>query len=537
MSAPVLLSDAQIQQFICDGFLIIKPKMDPAIHKTIDDKFNWLSDNEANPGNNILARLPELNKILNSPEVKGAMISLLGDDYIKVPHCFWHNREAGVRQLFGVENSEEKSYKEIVGGNSHQDSYVPASMAKTHPLQYLRFMYYSHDMKLKNGPTHVSPGTQYHSRVSDEDRDRETPVLGQAGTIFLSHFELVHAGSPNQSNRTRNMIKFLFTRSQNMKKPSWNHKKTSWVKQNKIIAPYELDNCWKQQWRWVCNQKPTKQEVKPTWEFDALQLEKTEDIKKRITLINNIGYQPKAIETLLSLLNHSHQAIRTSSVYALGVMGKEAVKPLQQFLKNQNSKDKEIPRASGVSISLDDTSMALIACGQPALEGLEKIVDLKNDWLCINILHVIAVLGQSNDKVNKKVIQCLKSKSDLVISFAATALGRVGDKKMIPVMLKILKTKYDVKRHNEMVHNLNNGQWPHEWVVHFNAALALVRLSKYAKPFESEISKHLDHPCGQVTILLCECLNRIGTKTALQSQVDFYTSRRWDDSLCASRCF
>jgi hypothetical protein len=538
MSAPVLLTDTQIQQFICDGFIVLQPKMDESVHRVIDEKFCWLAENEKNPGNNILARLPELNKIIESPEVIGAMISLLGEDYIKIPHCFWHNRAAGNNKLFNVDNPNQKTFKENVGANSHQDSYCPTSMGKSHPLQYLRFMYYSHDMELKNGPTHVSPGTQYHSSVSDEDRQRETPVIGKAGTIFLSHFELIHAGSPNESDRVRNMIKFLFTRSQNMKVPSWENKSTVWVEPSSHSVPYQIENCWKQQWRWLCNTEPSSDDLNGKEPFNLEFFKNIHEPAKLIQAIQSIGKNSDAIDYLISLLDNNHQAVRTSSIYALGLIKKEAIKPLVSYLADTKFEGKnDLPQASGVTISFSDSAQALIACGEEALEEIGNLLNIENDWVCMNALHIIASIGSSTPKLNEKIIACLNSKSYLVVSFAATALGRVGNEETIPTMLNILNTGYDVENHKAQVDDLRNAQWPHQWIIHFNAALALVRLSKYANKYENELSAQLSNPFGQVTILLCECLNRIGTPSALRALVDFYKGRRWDDNLCATRCF
>jgi hypothetical protein len=90
---PVLLTDTEMQQYLVDGFLILQPTVPEGTHELIDEKFTWLVENETNPGNNILPRLPELNLVLESPEVRGAITSLMGPDYLIHPHRYWHYKE------------------------------------------------------------------------------------------------------------------------------------------------------------------------------------------------------------------------------------------------------------------------------------------------------------------------------------------------------------------------------------------------------------------------------------------------------------
>ena len=40
--------------------------------------------------NNIIPRIRELELILKSPEVHGALISVLGENYFVHPHRYWH---------------------------------------------------------------------------------------------------------------------------------------------------------------------------------------------------------------------------------------------------------------------------------------------------------------------------------------------------------------------------------------------------------------------------------------------------------------
>jgi HEAT repeat protein len=530
--APVLLTDKQMQNFIANGYLVIQLDMDPWMHTVIDQKFNYLADNEPNPGNNIIARLPELNLILDSAQVQGAMISLLGDDYIRIPHCHWHCRKPETME----EHYKDRTYKDIIKRGSHQDGYNPSSTGKVHGAEYLRFMYYSHDVELENGPTHVSPGTQYHHKVEGEDGEREIPVLGKAGTVFISHFDLIHSGSPNLSDRTRNMIKFIFKRNNSSTKPSWNHKNTKWLNQ-KNGAAYEIENCWKYHWKNLCNIKSLEGENEKVVVFDENKANSIEDTHELVDYIQKIGKEPKAIDFLISKLNTSHQAVRTSSIYALGNIGEKSIKPLMDYLKKAKPLYEEPDRISGRNFPFDDAAHALIACGKLAVDGLEKLISPSQYWSSLNALHVVYSLSLMDDTLEKKILSCLKSKSSLIVSYVALAIGKIDDREMIPVLLKVLDKEYGMETHEENVSKRRSACWPDQWVIHFNAALSLLRLSKYIKPYEDNIEKHLNHPNGQVSMMICEVMKRMNTKSSLNSLVEFYERRRWDDSICVSRTF
>lgn len=533
MEKAVLLTDAQIQRFICDGFLVLKPSVPNDLHEVIDQKFQWVSENESNPGNNISARIPEIQQIVDSPEVRGALISLLGEDYFMIPHRFWHNRKPRGESSESLSNER---FDEIVGENSHQDRYSPSSPGRHHSIQYLRIMYYSHDMKLVNGPTHVVPGSQYHASVEEEDRRREIPVLGDAGTVFISHFDLIHAGSPNQSHRVRNMLKLLFAKASEPKAPTWNHRDQAWNTPQDHGAAYPIKNLWRKQWEWLCKEakvpSPSDASSEATIpEWDSMNL------NEKVLFIQEHHWSTKDIDFLLEQLNTAHQALRSSAIYALSEIGRPAVGPLIQILMASEDTQDRMTDLVGGGFSLNDATYALIACGKIALDELGEILRVGKPWHQVNALHAIADIGIANDLTLSGIEECLKSTSDQVVSFAILALGKVGGERQIPLLFDILKTNYDEEHHEEKLEKNKDNIWPVEYAIHFHAALSLVRLSSYAGAYEEELIKTLDHPFGQVSILAGECLKRIGSDKALRALVDFLEVRRWDHSLNISRTF
>jgi len=533
MEDPILLTDAQIQRFICDGFLAFNPSVPEGLHETIDQKFRWIAENEYNPGNNISARVQEIQQIVDSPEVKGALLSLLGHDYFMIPHRFWHKPEPRKEEM---ETLTQERFKEIVGGNSHQDNYSPPSPGRSHGLQYLRVMYYSHPMELINGPTHVTPGSQYNGDVEDEDRAREQPVLGAAGTVFISHFDLIHAGSPNQSDRVRNMLKLLFAKATEPGSPTWKHECPEWKTPSDHQAPYLIENLWRQQWRWLSGANCEKENQVEGSFLEPDQWASMETSAK-VKYIQELSLNSECIPFLIDQLNTSHQAVRSSSIYALGEIGGAAIDPLVRKLLEAEEPEDKMTDLVGGGFSMDDEAYALTACGEDALRGAARVIGSNRPWSQVNGLQVVIDLGVANEEILTGIEACLQSDSDQVVSFACLALGRVGDERSLPLLLKVLKTKYDTEHHQQKLEINKHNIWPIEYAIHFQAAFSLVRLSKYAAPYEDEILEHLHHPFGQVSMMAGECLKRIGSASAMKSLVEFLEVRRWDASLTSQRSF
>jgi len=116
---PVLLTDEQMRTFVVDGYVIFTPDVPDGVHATIREKLRFVFEEELNPGNNILPRIPELALILNSPEVQGALMSVLGHGFIEHPHRFCH---------YISPEAEQRTLER----NCHQDSYTPLGRPRQH---------------------------------------------------------------------------------------------------------------------------------------------------------------------------------------------------------------------------------------------------------------------------------------------------------------------------------------------------------------------------------------------------------------------
>ena len=177
MYEPILLIDEQMREFIVNGYLVLEPTVPEGTHEACYRKLSESIDSELNPGNNILPRVPEMRHILNAPEVHGALISVLGPDYLEHPHRYCHP----LKPVGKVPTPEEAEAR--VRKNCHQDGYTPMGHPRQHYLRYARIMYYPQDSPVEVGPTHVIPGTQFNRGLTDEDRAQVVPVVWRAQVV------------------------------------------------------------------------------------------------------------------------------------------------------------------------------------------------------------------------------------------------------------------------------------------------------------------------------------------------------------------
>ena len=158
-------------------------------------------------GNEILASVPLLHQVYAHPEVRGALISLLGGDYVMNGHRHLHVNAPGSRSQ-----------------NWHQDG----TNVRHHQVWCVLAMYYPHAVPPEQGPTIIMPGT--HLRNAPTERlatyaniKGQVPLAVPAGTVAITHYDLWHAATRNLTGRYRYMLKFLFDRQSVPTEPSWNH--------------------------------------------------------------------------------------------------------------------------------------------------------------------------------------------------------------------------------------------------------------------------------------------------------------------------
>ena len=152
------LDDRELGQYLEDGYVVLDPhELDDAFH---DRMFHaacvtyGMGQGAASQGapphirviaDNLRQRIPDVGVLLNNPTIRGAITSVLGDDWQIYPHDFIHESSAA-DQYF------------------HQDGNLPwndRGHYRTHRPEWAMLFYYPQETDLSSGPTEVLPGTQY----------------------------------------------------------------------------------------------------------------------------------------------------------------------------------------------------------------------------------------------------------------------------------------------------------------------------------------------------------------------------------------
>ena len=206
----VLLNDTQINHFIANGYLQLDTQLPFDYHQSLFNKFKDIigEDNDFNPGNNLLPIVPEMNLVFDDPIIKGALFSVLGENYMMHPHRVLHDNPPG---------SDPQVW--------HHDSYwgYKRKVHNHHPW-WVMIMYYPQDTFEQIGPTGIIPGSQYIAQRLEEKDISEINVDGKAGVCMMIHYDIWHRKMKNLTELKRFMVKFEFIRMQQPKGITWDNK-------------------------------------------------------------------------------------------------------------------------------------------------------------------------------------------------------------------------------------------------------------------------------------------------------------------------
>ncbi len=526
--APKFLNDEQMRQYVADGYVVFKPDVPNEVHATVRKKLQFMVDEEFNYGNNVLPRVPEMDRILNSPEVRGALISVLGPGYIEHPHRFCH---------YIGPDAEQKSIEK----NCHQDSYTPLGRPRQHYSRFARIMYYPQDSPVEIGPTHAIAGTQYHKRLTDEDRKNTIPIAGDAGIVSITHFDIGHAAGINELNAPRHMIKFIYARAEEPTAPSWDCQDTMWRNPEGFDTPFDLRLAWSHLWDWMCGKEDLYESFRAL-DVDqvegALEALDAEDRTTQIAAMHSIAAarDTDAIPALIQKLNGEEQWTRLAAVYALGALGEPAVQPLVDSLVDSaaDKDDDPVPKPWGEgAISMDDAVHALAAIGTPSLDSLIALLDNESEWVRINAAFGLGEMDSVAAKAVPALTRCLDDVSHCIVRTATDALSTIRQdwKAFMPALGRLLKVgrpEWDLP---------NRSNWTAYEQVRINAAMAFTRLGKDAASEEELLLETLADPNGHVATHALDALRRIGTPSAMEGVVAYLMSRRWDESIMKGRTF
>jgi hypothetical protein len=356
-----LFSDQQMQQFIRNGFVSMRVDMPDGFHESIYDRCESIYDSEGNPGNNILPRVPELQQVFDHPTVVGAFDSLLGTDHVMHVHRHGHLTQG---------KSEDRGW--------HKDSYWGHKKIRTHHPRWAMVFYYPQTITLENGPTRVCPGSHFYDERFDELAERGQPVLGEAGTIAIVHFDLWHQASANLTGGNRFMMKFQFHRMSEPTAPTWNHENAAWRSQEGDLH----DDVWSHHWRWLSGQGSAG----PSGNLDELRTQ----------------------------LYSENEPERLNAGYRLGALGEVAVGTLADALIGDDPRARRMA-AYGAAI-----------VGEPATLFLRAALDHDDEDVRAHAAFALGDMGCRAESAVPDVAHALKDAAPWVRHHAAEALGTIA---------------------------------------------------------------------------------------------------------------
>lgn len=386
------LNDEQMREFIVNGYVTAKTGLPPEFHEDIYQRTQELFEKEGQPGNNLLARVPEIRAVLEDPGVVGALTAMLGHNYYMYPHRHVHFNQPG---------------------SPGQQLHIDSMTRRRHRTRWAMAMYYPQDTTDDMGPTGVLAKSHYYS-----NRDRKDPpwgdseggalMAGEAGTVNIVHYDIFHRGTANRSQKDRFMMKFLFTRMEEPRSPSWNGERGEWK------GDGDDDVIWAGQWDWHSGHQSSN------------GAGSTAEIGEHVGRLNEGGTAASlrsaytlgamgaaAVPHLMPLLRDESETLRRNASYALTAIGAPAVGDLVEALRDPiwSTRESAAETICDIGLAARDGIPALIdALTDPAesvrAHAAEALGTVSQDGP-MAVLPLAKALGDQDEKVRRAAVLSL----------------------------------------------------------------------------------------------------------------------------------
>ena len=454
-----LLNDEEMRRFIIDGYIKIQPDFSPNFHQTIFQQVEDMFENQGNLGNNLLPLIPEIQQIFSHPAVHGALTSALGENYVMHSHRYCHFNPPG-----------------SAGQNFHKDSYEGDEQIRRHRCRWMMGFYYPQDTTEEMGPTAVLPATQYYETHKSAHTQPELALCGEAGTVTLVHYDLWHRAMPNQSDKKRHMLKFLFTRLDEPTAPSWNSANSRWDSPDSEGLSEGHEVMWQSLWNWFYG--------------------------KRNGATEDTGTTDNDLSALTAALGDKDEGVRLNAAYTLGVMGAPAVPALIEIWR-------EASRSGVETESFRHATYALSAIGGPAVPALIDALQDENESIRVSAAYALGDIGGVAQDAVPSLTQALRDESAWVRRHAAEALGLIGQpaQNTVLALIELLRDE--------------------RYWIRDNAARALARLGPNAEAAIPALMDTLNDENRYVRFHATFALKQIGTPEATNLLFDHLLTSRW----------
>ncbi|WP_258171127.1 HEAT repeat domain-containing protein [Paenibacillus sp. R14(2021)] len=503
-----LLSDEQMASFIVNGYLVLQNELPAALHHSVMKQIDFVLQQEGNPGNNILPRIPDIQQFFDTPVVRGALTSVLGPDYYMHPHRHMHYNQPG-NQMPG-------------GGGWHKDGYW--SSMRSHRPWWVMMFYYTQDITEEMGPTAIMPRSQYNEKFPGQDTLLPT---GKAGTIVLVHFDLWHKASLNTSNLDRYMLKFQFVRLREPVLPSWNHSNSA--PKFPIGTSDGHLNLWQDTWNWLRGEKSWKPAAAAhearLAELDAAL--SAGDAILRARAADELGLLGAAASgsaaKLGELVQDVAEEVGLNAAYALGHIGAAGTEVLLGMLKN------------GSKLAAQRAAYGLQAAGSAAVPGLIDALRQAEETRRGFAAFALGMNGADAAPAVPALIAALDDTSEWVRRNAVEALGMIGEPAELTVAALVRALKEAVAAEAEapaQAGSSNTYVANQDYITNkigYTAALSLLRIGKLGDPelVVAALRAGLDSRDRYTRAYAFEALTALRTEEALDFLIRYYRTARW----------
>ena len=468
-----LLNPEEIRHFIVNGYIQIQADFPTDLHGDIYQQIEEMLAKEGNPGNNLLPRIPDIQRVFEHPKVCGALTSLLGPDYLMHPHRYCHLNSPG---------SDGQTW--------HKDDYIFDQKVRHHRFRWVMAFYYPQDVTEDMGPTGVLPGKQYYNTVSDtnptQSTEREMALCGKAGTITIVNFDSWHRATANRSNKKRYMLKFQFTRMKEPLQSQWDNGHTNWQPADGDEHPALSRHVW-------------------NW------LSQSRDGNSAQVMSDTNG----SVSKLIASLQDSDENVRLNAAYALGGRGESVVPALMQSLRAEAEAlaEKNVVHTAanpqGGNPADLYSSQALTEVGQSSVPALISALDDASWTTRAAAADTLGNLGSFAEEAVPGLIQGLRDESSWVRRNAAEALGTVAAPP------------------EDAVPALMGASSDAEMLVRLNAVMALAKIGQSADGIVPTLAGRLSDEDRYVRFYAATVLRQVGTPEAQNALWDDLLTSRW----------
>jgi ectoine hydroxylase-related dioxygenase (phytanoyl-CoA dioxygenase family) len=397
----IRLTDKQMRDFVVNGYVTVKTDLPAAHHQGVCRQLDEMFDEVGNSGNNLLPLIPEIQAVFDDPAVNGALTSVLGENYLMHPHRYCHTNRPGSN-----------------GQDAHKDTYEGDEQVKRHRCRWTLAFYYPQNTTADMGPSAVLPGTQYYETVEAARSHPERSLCGEAGTVVIAHYDLWHRATPNASANKRYMLKFLFTRLDEPKRPAWNSTGVEWQPPNGEGFPVTQGALWRRLWDWnrgveaACGSSPNAT-ASSQLIADLGESDETVGLDAAYSLA---GRGDADIGALIDCLRHGSDLAGRHAAHALGAAGASAASVLAEALRDRDSRVR-----IGAAYALGD-----VAPGAEALLALTRALEDESAWVRRHSVEALGHMGDAAHESTPQIASLLQDEHEWVRDNAARALAKIG---------------------------------------------------------------------------------------------------------------